>query len=326
MEDGEWRKQQEWFHSLGALVLKLIAFRLAQFPLILAVIYLLTFYLVWVAPGSPFTNERNVDKAVLESLKRKFHADSAWTFLAYYPKNVIVGDFGPSFVHKEWSVADIIRSSLPVSVALGLFAMLIAVPFGVGIGTMAAVNRGGALDWISLVIALVGISVPGFVVAAVLLMMAAMTHWFPVGGWGTIKDMILPGIALSLAPMAYIVRLTRVSMLDTLGWDYVRTARAKGLSRAIVIWKHCLRNAFLPTMTYLGPATATTMTGSFVIEKVFHIPGLGQHFVDSVTGRDQPLILGVVLVESALLLGFNLLVDVAYGWLDPRIDITAKAG
>jgi oligopeptide transport system permease protein len=136
---------------------------------------------------------------------------------------------------------------------------------------------------------------------------------------------VLPGLALSLAPMAYIVRLTRVSMLDTLGADYVRTARAKGLSRPIIIWKHCLRNAFLPTLTYLGPATALTMTGSFVIEKVFHVPGLGQHFVDSVTSRDRTLILGVVMVESTLLLAFNLLVDVAYGWFDPRIDITARA-
>jgi oligopeptide transport system permease protein len=190
---------------------------------------------------------------------------------------------------------------------------------------MAAVNRGGGLDWFSLIIALLGISVPGFVVAASLLMFAATTTWFPVGGWGSFREMLLPGLALSLAPMAYIVRLTRVSMLDTLGADFVRTARAKGLSRSIVIWKHCLRNAFLPTLTYLGPATALTMTGSFVIEKVFQVPGIGQHFVDSVTGRDRTLILGVVMVESTLLLVFNFLVDLAYGWLDPRIDITARA-
>ncbi len=306
-------------------MLKLIGFRLLQFPLILAAIYILTFLLVWIAPGDPFANERNVDPMVQQSLKERFHSESAWQFLRYYPLRMLQGDFGPSMVHKEWPVADIIKSSLPVSITLGLFAMLIAVPIGVAVGTMAAVNRGGGLDWFSLIIALLGISVPGFVVAASLLMFAAATTWFPVGGWGSFRGMILPGLALSLGPMAYIVRLTRVSMLDTIGSDFVRTARAKGLSRSVVIWKHCLRNAFLPTLTYLGPATALTMTGSFVIEKVFQVPGIGQHFVDSVSGRDRTLILGVVMVESALLLVFNFLVDLAYGWLDPRIDITARA-
>lgn len=304
---------------------KLVFFRVLQFPLVLAVIYLITFLLCWVAPGSPFTNERAVDKVVLESMSRKFHAESAWSFLGYYPYQVVRhGDFGPSMTHQGWSVTEIIATALPVSITLGLFAMMIAVPVGVTVGTLAAVNRGGVLDWASLLIALVGISVPGFVVAGVLLMFAVTTRWFPVGGWGTFSDLVLPGIALALAPMAYVVRLTRVSMLDTLGADFVRTARAKGLARGVIIWKHCLRNAFLPTLSYLGPATALTMTGSFVVEKVFKVPGLGQHFVDSVLSRDRTLILGVVMVESALLLAFNLLVDLAYGWLDPRIDLTAK--
>jgi oligopeptide transport system permease protein len=305
---------------------KLLFFRILQFPLVLAVIYLLTFLMAWVAPGDPFTNEKNLDPIVKESLKKRFHADSPWQFLAYYPYRVVTaGDFGNSMLYKEWSVTDIIKSALPVSVTLGLWAMVIAVTFGVSIGTMAAVNRGGIVDWASLSIALVGISVPGFVVAAVLLMFAAATRWFPIGGWGRVSDLILPGIALSLGPMAYIARLTRVSMLDTLGADYVRTARAKGLSNPIVIWKHCLRNAFLPVLSYLGPATAGAMTGSFVIEKVFNIPGLGQHFVNSVLNRDRTLILGVVMVESVLILAFNLLIDVAYAWLDPRIDLSAKA-
>lgn len=305
---------------------KLLFFRILQFPLVLAVIYLLTFLMAWVAPGDPFTNEKNLDPIVKESLKKRFHADSALQFLTYYPYRIITsGDFGNSMLYKEWSVTDIIKSALPVSVTLGLCAMLIAVTFGVSIGTMAAVNRGGAVDWTSLSIALVGISVPGFVVAAVLLMFAAATRWFPIGGWGRVSDLILPSIALSLGPMAYIARLTRVSMLDTLGADFVRTARAKGLSNPVVIWKHCLRNAFLPVLSYLGPATAGAMTGSFVIEKVFNIPGLGQHFVNSVLNRDRTLILGVVMVESAFILAFNLLIDIAYAWLDPRIDLSAKA-
>jgi oligopeptide transport system permease protein len=303
---------------------KVIFFRLLQFPLVLAVIYVLTFLMAWVAPGDPFTNERNLDPIVKESLQKRFHAQSAWGFLTYYPVRVVTaGDFGNSMQYKEWSVTDIIKSSLPVSVTLGVFAMLIAVIVGVGVGTMAAVSRGGALDWTSLTIALVGISVPSFVVAAVLAILAASSK-LSVGGWGSFGDILMPGLALSLAPMAYIARLTRVSMLDTLGSDFVRTARAKGLARPTVIWKHCLRNAFLPVLSYLGPAAAYTLTGSFVVERVFNIPGLGQHFVNSVLNRDQTLILGVVMVYSVFLLSFNLLVDVAYAWLDPRIDLGAK--
>ena len=158
-------------------------------------------------------------------------------------------------------------------------------------------------------------------VAAALLMMAAgSAGLMPVGGWGNVSNIVLPGLALSLAPMAYIARLSRVAMLDVLGADYVRTARAKGLSNTVVVWKHCLRNAFLPVLSYLGPAAAATLTGSFVVEKVFNVPGLGQHFVNSVLNRDRTMILGVVLVYSLFLLTFNLLVDIAYAWVDPRIE------
>ena len=304
---------------------KVILYRLIQFPLILAVIYLLTFLLAWVAPGDPFVNERNMDPIVVQNLKRRFHAESAWEFLRFYPYNVVVNrDFGPSMGYREWSVNDIIFASLPVSVTLGLFALTVAVLVGVGVGTLAAVRRDGVLDWSSLSITLIGISLPSFVTAALLLILAAQTEALPVGGWGRISNIVLPGLALALAPMAYIVRLTRVSMLDTLGADFVRTARAKGLSRSMVIWKHCLRNAFLPVLSYLGPAAAVTLTGSFVVEKVFVVPGLGQHFVNSVLNRDRTLILGVVMVYSVFLLIFNLLVDVAYAWIDPRIDITAE--
>jgi oligopeptide transport system permease protein len=149
-------------------------------------------------------------------------------------------------------------------------------------------------------------------------------HWFPAGGWGEFRQLVLPAIALAMMPMAYIARLTRVSMLDTLGNDYVRTARAKGLPRSTVIWKHAFRNAFLPVFTYLAPATAYAMTGSFVVETVFNIPGLGQHFVNGVKNRDQTLILGTVLVYAAFLLTLNLLVDIGYALIDPRIEITGR--
>jgi len=212
---------------------------------------------------------------------------------------------------------------LPVSLTLGLFAMTIATVIGTTVGTLAAVRRDGPIDWISLAMSLLGISVPSFVIAALLLIVfAARLKWFDIGGWGSFSDMLLPGFALSLAPMAYIVRLTRVSVLDTLGHDYVRTARAKGLSRASVIWKHVLRNAFLPVLSFLGPASAATFTGSFVVEQVFNVPGLGRHFVNGVLNKDQTLILGTVMVYSAFVLGLNLLVDIGYCVIDPRIDVT----
>jgi len=305
---------------------KVIFYRLLQFPLILAIIYLITFALAWWAPGNPFQNERKLDPVVEQTLKRQFHAEDAGSFLYHHAKNVILhGDFGPSMKYPEWPVNHILAQKLPVSITLGAFAMCIAVPIGVGVGTLAAVRRGGAMDWLSMTIALVGISVPGFVIASVLLMVAMKTGMFPVGGWGTFIHLVLPGLALSLAPMAYIVRLTRVAMLDTLGADYVRTARAKGMSNSVVIWKHCLRNAFLPVLSYLGPATAMTLVGSFVVEKVFSVPGLGEHFVNSVLNRDRTLILGVVIVESAFIMTLNLLVDIAYAWIDPRIDLSAKS-
>ena len=308
-------------------MIQLLAWRLAQFPLILAIIYLITFAFVWVAPGSPFgQSERKLNAEAEQALKQKFHAESWQQFLGYYPYNVVLrGDFGPSMQYGEWSVNDILKSALPVSITLGMFALTIGTILGVAIGTLAAVHRGGVFDWLSLTLVLLGISLPSFISAALLLsIFAGKLGWFPIGGWGTMKDMVLPGLALSLAPMAYIARLTRVSMIDVLSSDYVRTAVAKGLSRNVVIWKHCVRNAFLPVLSYLGPAAAATLTGSFVVEKVFNIPGLGQHFVNSVLNRDRTLILGTVMVYSLFLLVFNLLVDLGYAFVDPRIDVTAK--
>ena len=303
--------------------------RLIQFPLILAVIYLVTFMMAWVVPGDPFQrNEKSLDPEALAARKADFHAENWHTFLKYYSGQVVFhADFGRSMQYDEWSVNDILRSALPRSITLGLFALIVATLCGVGLGAMAAVRRGGVLDWVSLSVALIGVSFPGFVVAAVLFItFTAKLHWPPIGEWGHLRDLVLPGIALAMLPMAYIARLTRVSMLDTLGNDYVRTARAKGLSRGVVIWKHALRNALLPVLSYLGPAAAYALTGSFVVEKVFNIPGLGQHFVNSILNRDRTLILGTVIVYSFFLLSFNLLVDIGYAFVDPRIDVTNKPG
>jgi oligopeptide transport system permease protein len=302
---------------------RFIVWRLIQFPFILAIVYLITYLLAWVAPGSPFMNDRNVDRRVIEQLEKQYHARNPIDFLTHYPLRMLEGDFGPSLAYPGWSVTDILKSALPVSVTLGIFALTFALLLGCGIGTLAAVRRGGFFDNISLAIALLGISLPGFVAAGLLItIFSDHLHWLPAGGWGSFRQMILPAVALSLMPLAYIARLTRVSMLDVLGDDYVRTARAKGLSRSAVIWRHCFRNAFLPVFTYLGPAAAATLTGSFVVEFVFNIPGLGQHFVNGVKNRDQTLILGTVMVYSVFLLTLNLLVDIGYAFVDPRIEVT----
>ena len=305
---------------------KFVLWRVAQFPLILAIIYVITFLLAWAAPGSPFDRpDRKLDPAAERQLRQQFHAEHWYTFLAYYPKQLIEGDLGPSMEYKGWSVNDVLRASLPISITLGLFAMAIALLVGSFVGTLAAVRRGGVFDYVSLLAALAGISLPGFVVAGVLIVIFSdKLDWFPSAGWGGISHMILPAFALSLMPMAYIARLTRASMIDVLGADYVRTARAKGLGRPAVIWRHCFRNAFLPVFSFLGPAAAATLTGSFVVEKVFNINGLGWHFVNSVINRDQTLILGTVMVYSVFLLAFNLMVDIGYAFIDPRIDVTAQ--
>jgi len=308
-------------------MMRYAAVRLIQFPLILAVIYVATFFLTWVIPGSPFERtERRVADAALKAMAERFHADDWRKFMAYYPLRALRGDFGQSMKYQDWSVTDIIRQSLPVSVTLGLFALTIAVFVGVATGVLAAVRRGGIIDSLSVGLALAGISVPSFVVASLLLVtFCVRLKWFSIGQWGTPADMVLPGVALSLLPMAYIARLSRVAMLDVLGSDFVRTARAKGLPRATVIWKHCLKHALLPVLSFLGPAAAGTLTGSFVVEKVFNIPGLGQHFVNSVLNKDQTMILAVVMIYSVMLLTFNLLVDLCYALLDPRIEVGAKA-
>lgn len=308
-------------------MLRFIAWRIAQLPLILAIVYVITFALVWIAPGSPYeNNDRALSEAAKADLKARFHAQSWEQFLGYYPLRIIrYGDFGPSLSYEGWTVNDILRSALPVSIALGLVAILIALIAGSAVGVTAAMRRGGMLDFLSLTIALIGVSLPAFVVAGLLIVVFSdWLHWLPSGGWGGLRQMALPSLALSLMPMAYIARLTRVSMLDTLGNDFIRTARAKGLPRWTIVWKHAFRNAFLPVFTYLGPATAYAMTGSFVVESVFNIPGLGQHFVNGVKNRDQTLILGTVLVYAAFLLTLNLLVDIGYALVDPRIEISEK--
>ncbi|TVQ64193.1 MAG: ABC transporter permease [Phycisphaerales bacterium] len=302
----------------------LILRRLIQAPLILLVIYTITFLLAWALPGSAVLSDegRQPPPEVLAAMEAQYNLDNPVAFYFGYLKGVVTAlDFGPSFRYPDWTVNDIVASALPVSVALGLSAILIALMIGVAAGVVGAVRPNSFADIATLVIALIGISMPAFVIGSVLLIVFPV--WLgigSVGAWGTIPDMILPAITLSLPFAAYIARLTRMGMIESLGADYIRTARAKGVAERVVILRHALKNAFLPVLSFLGPAAAQAMTGSFVVEKVFNVPGLGQHFVNGVLNKDLFLIMGVVLIYASMLIAFNLIVDILYHWVDPRIE------
>lgn len=300
-----------------------IAARLVQGLIVLWAIYTVTFVLVMIMPGNPFAQEgRQMSPVIEQALRQRYGMEDNWSFYWSYLGRMTRLDFGESLNYRDWTCNQIIAHSLPVSVSLGLWALLLALIFGVLFGVAGAVYRYGWLDYATMLIAIVGISVPSFVVAAgLLIVFGVMLSWAPVGGWGTLGQIALPGVALSLPYMAYITRLTRLGMLDILGSDYIRTAQAKGCAPPTVIWKHALKNAFLPVLSFLGPAAAWIMTGSFVVEKVFNIPGMGTHFVQSVLNKDQMLVMAVVMVFSGLIVFFNLLVDIAYGWFDPRIGV-----
>lgn len=313
-------------------MLSLLIRRLLQLPLILFVIYTITFGLAWLIPGSPLESEgRRPPAEIEEAMRAQYNLDDPWTFYWDYLGKAsgaswLLGrharpfDLGPSFRHQDWSVNEILAAGLPVSATLGLLAILLALVIGVTAGVIGGMKPGSFADAATLLIALIGISLPSFVVGtALLLFFAVWLRWLPVAGWGTWQGMILPALTLSLPFAAYIARLTRFGMIEQLGADYIRTARAKGVSNLRAALKHALKNAFLPVLSYLGPACAAAMTGSFVVEKVFAVPGIGSHFVNAVLSKDITLIMGVVMVYSTLLILFNIVVDLAYCWVDPRI-------
>ncbi len=316
---------------MGGLILR----RLAQLPLIILVVYTVTFALVWVIPGDPVDapEGRRPPQAVIDAMRAQYDLDDPVTFyFSYLGKATGVSwllgdapepfDLGPSLKNPGWTVNEILAAGLPVSVALGLSAILIALAIGLVAGVIGGLRPNTWLDAGSQALAVVGISLPSFVIGSLLLaVFAVRLGWLPIGGWGGFSHLVLPAFALSLPFAAYIARLTRFGMIDEMRKDYIRTARAKGLPEHRVAFGHALRNAFLPVLSYLGPATAIAMTGSFVVEKVFAVPGIGRHFVDAVLAKDVTLIMGVVLVYSTLLVLFNLAVDALYGWIDPRIRL-----
>ena len=304
-------------------MIRRIGSRLVQAPLILWAVYTIAFVMVVSVPGNPFEHEggRNLSPVIEMGLRQRYGMEDNWQFYWRYLTGLLHGDLGQSLHYRDWTCNQIVRHSLPVSAALGSLALLIALFVGVGLGVIGAVRRHTVWDYLTLGVAVVGISVPTFVIGAgLLILLAVWVRLFPPGGWGTPAQLVLPAVTLALPFMAYIARLTRLGMIDVLSSDFLRTARAKGLSESQVVLKHALRVAFLPVLSFLGPAAAAVLTGSFVIEKVFNVPGLGLHFVNGVINRDQMLILAAVTVYSGLIVLFNLLVDVAYTWLDPRIS------
>jgi len=313
----------------------LIIRRLLQLPIILFAIYTITFCLAWLIPGNPLQNPegRQPPPEVQQAMLEQYKLDSPWRFYWDYLGKAtgvswVLGahdrpfDLGPSLTHQDWTVNEILAAGLPVSITLGLLAMLLACAIGLTAGVIGGVKPGSAADFGTLLIALIGISLPSFIIGTVLLVVFGV--WLkvvPIGGWGGVRYTILPAVTLALPFAAYIARLTRFGMIDEMSSDYVRTARAKGVPQRQVVLKHAMKNAFLPVLSYLGPAAAMAMTGSFVVEKVFAVPGIGTHFVNAVLSKDLTLIMGVVLVYSTMLILFNLVVDVLYRWVDPRIEM-----
>ena len=292
----------------------------------LFVIITLSFFIIRIAPGGPFSEERALPKQVLENIEKRYHLDDP-LLVQYgrYVLDILRGDLGPSFRYKDYDVNYYIRTSLPNSMILGLLSLSLAVILGISAGLVSSTRQNSALDYLSMSVAVFGLSVPLFVVGPVLMYIFAMKlSLLPTSGWmmsgDSWKTVLMPMITLAFPYFAYLARLSRASLLEVLRSDYVRTARAKGLSESVIMVKHVLKGALLPVVSYLGPAFAHIVTGSIVVETIFRVPGLGRHFVQSALNRDYTLIMGTVIVYSVILLVMNFIVDIVYGFMDPRIS------
>jgi oligopeptide transport system permease protein len=287
----------------------------------LFVLLTLAFFLIRLAPGGPFDAERQLPPSIESSLQERYHLDEPlYQQYGRYLWGIARGDFGPSFQYQDLTVTQLIRAGFPVSFGLGASAMLLALGVGVALGVVAALRQNSPADYVVMSIAMLGISIPNFVLAPLLILgLAVYLDWLPAGGLGSWQHYILPVITLAAVQVAYIARLTRGSMIEVLRSPFIRTARAKGLPKRVVIVRHALPAALVPVVSYLGPATAGIITGSVVIESVFGIPGLGRHFINGALNRDYTLVLGVVLFYGMLVILFNFLVDLLYAWLDPRV-------
>lgn len=290
----------------------------------LFVLLTLAFFMIRLAPGGPFDTERRLPPEIEANLNQKYHLDESLVKqYGRYLWNIARGDFGPSFKYQEVTVNKLIADGFPVSLRLGMLAMLVALLLGIGLGTVAALRQNRAADYGVMSLAMLGISIPNFVLAPLLILgLAVYLQWLPAGGLSSWRHYLLPVLSLAMPQLAYIARLTRGSMIEVLRSNFIRTARAKGLPTHLVILRHALPAALVPVVSFLGPATAGIITGSVVIETVFGIPGLGRYFVQGALNRDYTLVMGVVLFYGVLIIAFNFLVDLLYAWLDPRVKYT----
>jgi len=295
----------------------------------LLVMTLLTYFIMELTPGSPFdlANANGITPEMIARLEHQYGLDKPWyERYVIYVKNILQGDFGESYSYRPQQVSDIIARTMPTSLWLGTMATMFAVTFGMTLGVLAAVNQNGIIDYITVTISILFYSMPNFVMGFVLILLFAIwlpNHGIDLGfrpsGWSGPKDWILPTIALGAAPLATIARYTRSSMIDVIRSDYVRTARAKGLAQQKVVIKHVLKNALIPVVTLIGPIFAIVATGSFFVEKIFNVPGMGKFYVESMQTKDQTMILAVVLIFGVFLAVMNILVDIVYALIDPRI-------
>jgi oligopeptide transport system permease protein len=302
-------------------MIRFIAKRMLGLVAILFCVVSITFFLIRLMPGGPFDRERKLPEHIEQALLARYKLDGPILNQYFgYLGDLLHGDLRLSTKYRDRSVNEILADALPVSAALGGIAFVLATVGGVFLGAMAASHQHSWIDRSAMLGALLAISLPSFVIGPLLILIFAIyTQLLPVGGWGTLRSLILPSITLAAPYAAYIARLTRASMLEALTQDFVRTARAKGLPESQVIYKHALKVAILPVVSFLGPLAANLLTGSIVVENIFSIPGAGGFFVNSVLNRDGFLLGGIVIVYCVLLVGFNLIVDILYGWLDRRI-------
>ena len=295
---------------------------LGAIPTLFALI-VISFFIMRVAPGGPFSTNRKLTEAVLANMNKAYHLDEPLLMqFGRYLWGLAQFDFGPSMKYKDFSVTELIVQGLPVSLIVGFWAMLFATITGIALGMAGALRRNGVTDLTAGIIAMTGIAMPTFVIGPLLqIVFGLQLHWFPIAGWdGSINAAVLPVFVLALPNIAYISRLTRGSMIETLRTNYVRTARAKGIGAQRVVIKHALTGAMLPVIAYLGLATAITVTGSVVIEQIFGIPGIGRYFVEGATNRDYPLVMGVTILYGGVVILANIVTDVARGFLDPKVS------
>lgn len=299
--------------------------RLASAVPTMFLVILISFFMMRVAPGGPFDREKQLPPEIEANILRVYNLDKPvhQQFIDYLA-NLARGDLGPSFKYLDFTVNDLIITGFPVSFRVGMAAILLAMLVGITAGTIAALRRNSWFDYLVMATAMTGIAIPNFVMAPLLaLVFGVHLALLPVAGWGggAIQYQVLPVVTLALPQIAYIARLTRGSMVEVMNSNFIRTARAKGLAEKVVVLRHALKGGLLPVVSYLGPATANVITGSVVIESIFDIPGIGRYFVNGALNRDYPVVMGVVIFYAILIIAMNLLVDLIYGFLDPRVKV-----